>query len=138
MRESLAVPGRTKYQGLFDETAEGDRLREVCLLCRRADVLPIFVLLQEQDDSPSDLLQCGRRVFAERLQVYGVLTYSERGAPSIAWQVLLSLTEEDGYYFSVHELQVLMAVHNVRVEAYNLKPGVYASESFEPLVPEWL
>ena len=46
--------------------------------------------------------------------------------------------DEDGYYFSVHELQVLMAVRNVRVEAYNFKPGVEDSESLEPLVPEWL
>ena len=85
-----------------------------------------------------ELLQRGRRALAERLQAYGDFAYPASGTLSMAWQVLRSAMAEDGYYFSVHELQVLMAVHNVRVEAYDFKRGVDDSASLEPLTPEWL
>ena len=54
LHECLAVPGRTKYQVLFDQSAECDRSRKAGLLCRRADVLPMLDLLQEHDDLSSD------------------------------------------------------------------------------------
>jgi hypothetical protein len=92
------MPGRTKYQMLFDENAEGERLREACLTCHRTAVLPMVDLLRDDIDSPRDreLLQRGRRALAERLQAYGDFTYPASGALSMAWQVLRSAMAEDG------------------------------------------
>ena len=59
LHECVAVPGRTKYQMLFDESADGERLREACLLCRGVAVLPMLDLLLDHVGSPEDLLARG-------------------------------------------------------------------------------
>ena len=79
-----------------------------------------------------------RHVLKERLDAYGGLAYPTSCTAGIAWDALRRAMSEDGYYFSITELQVLLAAHNIHVDAYEFRDTGNVESAFARVETPWL
>ena len=82
-------------------------------------------LLEAVEEEPGRqcLLAQGREVDGAQLQAFGNCMRPESCAREIAWAVLRQAMTAEGYYFSVHELQLLMAATGTLVDVYEHTPS---------------
>ena len=62
--------------------------------------------------------------------------YPATRAHAIAWHALRCAMSEEGYYFSIQELQVLLAAQNIRVEPFEF--DVTGDLALQKILPSWL
>ena len=72
----------------------------------------------EEDPGRRRLLARGHATGGTRLQAFGNLTRPESCTLEVAWAVLRQAMLEEGYYFSVQELQLFMAATGTLVDVY--------------------
>jgi hypothetical protein len=126
------APDTTKYQALFEPSDAANTIRTSFFLWRPDSILQMLELLEAMEEDPGRrcLLARGREVVGARLQAFGNLTRPESCTLEIAWAVLREAMTEEGYYFSVQELQLFMAATRTLVDVYEYTPSPNPDVSF--------
>ena len=134
-------PKCTKYQALFHQSDAADVIRSSFFLCGSSQkehvILDMLELLEDlvvQDAEAVALVQRGRKAVAARINAFGNLVYPTSCTLQVAWTALRGAMAQDGYYFSVMELQLLLAACGTLVEAYTFDDSADAEDALVHLV----